>query len=81
MKDMFDDKANIDVCEVKDLPLFNEDDVHELPQSVTTLCRKIEDADGVIIAVPEYDHAVQQIYPKVPLSGYHAQFIPLRTRL
>lgn len=58
MQDLFKDRANIDVNEVKDLPMFCEDAVHELPESIATLNEKIEDADGVIIAVPEYDHAV-----------------------
>lgn len=58
MKDMFSAQANIDICEIKDLPMFNEDLVADAPDCVNELTEKIEDADGVIIAVPEYDHAV-----------------------
>lgn len=58
MKTLFQDQADIDVNEVKKLPMFCEDATHELPDSVSDLSEKIEDADGVIIAVPEYDHAV-----------------------
>ncbi|QGG61613.1 FAD-dependent oxidoreductase [Loigolactobacillus bifermentans] len=58
MRDLFEAQANIDICEIKDLPLFNEDLVNDVPTSVQTLSDKVEDADGVIFAVPEYDHAI-----------------------
>lgn len=58
MKDMFYLKAKIDVLEIKDVPMFNEDLVKDEPAAVTEIADKIEAADGVIIATPEYDHAV-----------------------
>lgn len=58
MKDLFETEVNFEICEIKDLPLFNEDDVDAEPVSVKQLTAKIEAADGVVIGVPEYDHAV-----------------------
>ncbi|ANZ60433.1 FAD-dependent oxidoreductase [Secundilactobacillus paracollinoides] len=58
MQDLFDTQADIDLCEIKELPLFNEDLVNDEPENVKAFGQKIDDADGVIIGVPEYDHAV-----------------------
>jgi len=58
MKDLFETEVNFEICEIKDLPLFNEDDIDQEPASVKTLAAKIEAADGVVIGVPEYDHSV-----------------------
>ncbi|WP_404819893.1 FAD-dependent oxidoreductase [Lactiplantibacillus garii] len=58
MKDLFETEVNFEICEIKDLPLFNEDDLDQEPASVKALAAKVEAADGVVIGVPEYDHSV-----------------------
>lgn len=58
MKDNFAQKANIDVIEINKVPLFNEDLVKPEPAEVTDVAERVERADGVIIATPEYDHAI-----------------------
>ena len=58
MKAHFADKATIDLQEVRDLPMFNEDELDHFPPAIETLIRKVEAADGVIIATPEYDHSM-----------------------
>lgn len=58
MKNLFDTQVNFEVCEIKDIPLFNEDDVDQEPNCVKELARKIEKADGIVFGVPEYDHSV-----------------------
>ncbi|WGN90571.1 NADPH-dependent FMN reductase [Ligilactobacillus faecis] len=58
MQKHFADKAEIELVEIKDLPLFNKPTDKKLPGSVLEIAQKIEAADGVIIATPEYDHAV-----------------------
>lgn len=53
------DQADIQVKEIAELPLFNENLFGEpIPGCVTDLSNAIEQADGVIIATPEYDHAI-----------------------
>lgn len=52
----FKEQADIEVCEIKDIPMFCEDD--ETPASVEALAEKIAKADGVIISTPEYDHDI-----------------------
>ncbi|MFD1440812.1 NAD(P)H-dependent oxidoreductase [Lacticaseibacillus hegangensis] len=58
MKAHFADKATIDLQEVRDLPMFNEDELDHFPPAIETLIRKVEAVDGVIIATPEYDHSM-----------------------
>lgn len=54
----FANKAEIELVEIKDLPLFNKPTDKKVPELVTEIAKKIEEADGVIISSPEYDHAV-----------------------
>ncbi|MBK1278716.1 NAD(P)H-dependent oxidoreductase [Enterococcus faecium] len=58
MKNYFVNEAEIEIVEIKELPLFNKPENAELPNVVKEIAGKIEQADGVIISTPEYDHAV-----------------------
>lgn len=50
-------KVDMEVLEIKDVPLMDYWNKKEFPDSVLNIAKKIEEADGVIIATPEYDHA------------------------
>lgn len=54
----FQSQAEIDVLEIKDLPAFNGPLDKQAPESVADFSKHILDADGVIIATPEYDHTI-----------------------
>lgn len=58
MSKHFSAQAQIEVCEIKHLPAFDEPEDRQAPQEVRELCEKIAAADGVIIATPEYDHSI-----------------------
>jgi len=58
MQKHFSSKAQIEIVEIKDIPVFNKPEDKQIPQEVQAIADKIEDADGVIISTPEYDHAV-----------------------
>ena len=58
MKDLFESEVDFEICEIKNIPLFNEDLLNDEPLAVKELANKIEESDGVVIAVPEYDHAI-----------------------
>lgn len=58
MASHFADKAEIELVEIKDFPMFNKPASTELPTIITEIAAKIEAADGVIISTPEYDHAI-----------------------
>lgn len=57
----FADKANIELFEIKNLPAFNKPKGNEAPAEVQELSDKINEADGVIISTPEYNHSLPAI--------------------
>jgi len=61
MKRHFKDFAEIELVEIKDLPIFKKSADKYVPQLAKDIAKKIEDADGVIIATPEYDHSVTAV--------------------
>ncbi len=58
MKEHFKQEAQLELFEIKELPAFYEADEDHVPQEVEALSKKIRQADGVIIATPEYDHTI-----------------------
>ena len=61
MQKHFADKADIELIEIKDLPLFNKPADMQVPDSVKEIATKIEASDGVIIGTPEYDHSIPAV--------------------
>lgn len=61
MQRQFAELVEIELVEIKDLPVFNKPAVRILPESVQELVAKIEEADGVIIGTPEYDHSIPAV--------------------
>lgn len=58
MAEHFDQEAEIEVLEIKDVPMFNETEDQSANEAIQHLNDKIEAADGVIIATPEHNHSV-----------------------
>lgn len=55
----FDDLFDLEIVEIKHLPLFNQDHPELMVEGpLHTINRKILQADGVIIAVPEHNHTI-----------------------
>lgn len=54
----FSEEAEIEICEIKGLPAFNEPKDKTAPTAIQALADKIAAADGVIISTPEYDHSI-----------------------
>ncbi|GEK88587.1 NAD(P)H-dependent FMN reductase [Alkalibacterium putridalgicola] len=49
---------DLDVVEIKDIPMFNQDDDQTNSYPIQQLNQKIMAADGVIIATPEHNHTI-----------------------
>ncbi|WP_057736379.1 NAD(P)H-dependent oxidoreductase [Liquorilactobacillus uvarum] len=58
IRDHFSNKATVEVCEIKDIPMFNENIPETDPKTVQEITAKIENSDGVIIGCPEHNHSV-----------------------
>ena len=61
MQKHFADKAEIELIEIKDIPIFNKPADMQVPEIVKEIAAKIEAADGVIIGTPEYDHSIPAV--------------------
>ncbi|BAQ24209.1 NADPH-dependent FMN reductase [Streptococcus troglodytae] len=61
MQKHFADKADIELVEIKDIPIFNKPVDKKVPEQILKIAEKIETADGVIIGTPEYDHSIPAV--------------------
>ena len=61
MQKHFADKAEIELVEIKDIPVFNKPADKQLPAEILEIATKIEASDGVIIGTPEYDHSIPAV--------------------
>lgn len=57
IKKHFSGTVELELMEIKDLPLFNKPANYEVTPQIQKIADKIEAADGVIVATPEYDHS------------------------
>ncbi|MDO8593737.1 MAG: NAD(P)H-dependent oxidoreductase [bacterium] len=51
----------IEIAEIGNLPLYNSDDEAAFPAAAQALKDKVEKADGVIIATPEYNRSISGV--------------------
>lgn len=58
MKQHFAPVAEIELMEIKDLPVYAKNADRKTPEQALEMAKKIDAAAGVIIATPEYDHSV-----------------------
>ena len=54
----FAKKADIEILEITDVPMFNETDDQTESAIIQEFNSKITEADGVIIATPEHNHTI-----------------------
>lgn len=50
--------AEIELAEIRNLPLFNADMETNLPEEVITLKAKIKSADAILFVTPEYNYSI-----------------------
>ncbi|KHD84553.1 NADPH-dependent FMN reductase [Heyndrickxia ginsengihumi] len=55
LKERYKDRLNIEILDLKQLPFYDQDIELEPPQSVVAFKKAVKEADGVIIATPEYN--------------------------
>ncbi|WP_314062087.1 FAD-dependent oxidoreductase [uncultured Vagococcus sp.] len=58
MQKHFSHQVEIEILELKDVPMFNESDDQSTSQVIQEFNTKIIAADGVIIATPEHNHSI-----------------------
>jgi chromate reductase len=61
-RELLPNDAQLELFDLDGIPLYNQDtEVHGIPESVKRFKEKIESADALLIATPEYNHS----YPGV----------------
>ena len=58
MQQRYGKKVELKICEIVDIPVFDEPEDKTAPKAVQVLSEAIKNSDGVIFATPEYDHSV-----------------------
>ncbi len=58
MKAYFEPKADIEILEIANVPMFNQSDNQTSSEVIQQFNEKISESDGVIFATPEYNHSV-----------------------
>ncbi|WP_208560788.1 NAD(P)H-dependent oxidoreductase [Marinilactibacillus kalidii] len=58
IKRQFQGMFNLELVEIKDVPMFNQSDDQTDSQEIQSIHHKILQADGVIIATPEHNHTI-----------------------
>lgn len=61
MQRHYQEQVTIELVAIDNLPLFEKNPKRTAPEAVHDLAQRIAQADGVIIATPEYDHAVPAV--------------------
>lgn len=52
------DSMHIEVYSIADIPLYNDDDLADVPQVVVSFKQKIESSDALLIVTPEYNYSI-----------------------
>lgn len=65
IKKQFKPLFDLEILEIKDIPLFNQSDDQTNTQKIQRLNTKIKGADGVIIATPEHNHTIPAVLKSV----------------
>jgi len=61
MQQHFAAKAEIEILSLANVPMFDESDDQSESSVIQEFVQKIEAADGVIFATPEYDHSIPAV--------------------
>jgi chromate reductase, NAD(P)H dehydrogenase (quinone) len=55
------DKFDAHIVRIDDLPMFNQDNEHNLPPEVVRFKNELARADGVLIVTPEHDRSIPAV--------------------
>jgi chromate reductase, NAD(P)H dehydrogenase (quinone) len=58
IKKRYQDKLEIEIIPIENLPMYNQDDELNPPSIVKEIKSKILESDGILIVTPEYNHSV-----------------------
>jgi len=53
--------CKIEIFELKDIPIYCQDNEVPVPEIVNQFKKKIEEADAILVATPEYNHSISGV--------------------
>jgi chromate reductase len=59
--DLCPEEAEIEICEIGNLPLFDQDFEQDPPAAVTEFKQKIAAADAILFSTPEYNYSISGV--------------------
>jgi chromate reductase len=57
-KELAPDTMEIEIVDIKDIPLFSQDFESSVPESIVELKKKVEAADAILFVTPEYNYSI-----------------------
>ncbi|PKR83008.1 NADPH-dependent FMN reductase [Heyndrickxia camelliae] len=61
MQNRYQDKLDIEILPIDELPMYNQDDELDPPAIVNEIKGKVKESDGVLIVTPEYNHSIPAV--------------------
>jgi NAD(P)H-dependent FMN reductase len=58
MQERYRDKMELEIADLRDIPMYNQDEELDPPAAVRDLKAKVREADAVIIIMPEYNWSI-----------------------
>lgn len=58
IENKYKDKLDIEILDIKEMPMYNEDIELDPPQVVLDIKKSAKEADGIIFVTPEYNHSI-----------------------
>ncbi|MFM1515675.1 NADPH-dependent FMN reductase [Helcococcus ovis] len=78
-KFIFNDVVEIEILDIKDIPLFNQDLNQDDYPKIKELSDKIESSDGVIIVTPEHNYTIPAVLKSV-IEWFSFNVHPLKNK-
>ena len=61
MKARYEDKLDIEILDIGEIPMYNQDNELNPPDIVKEIKAKIKASDGILISTPEYNHSIPAV--------------------
>jgi chromate reductase len=59
------DDAEMEILDISGIPVFNDDLLGDLPETVVELKRKVKEADALLLVTPEYNYSISGVMKNV----------------
>ncbi|KGP71753.1 NADPH-dependent FMN reductase [Pontibacillus yanchengensis] len=61
IQDRYRDSMDIELINIRDFPLYNQDEEEVPPETVQSAVEQIQNSDGLLFVTPEYNHSIPAV--------------------